>query len=346
MSLSRPKKVIYKIEALGTNEDFYLEDIPCDFGNETQQLYLGMIENKEKVLKHKRAEEYVGSRPSLDLISGRKESVPRSPKRSYDEEFDFSPKRLRREESHASRLDELENKKPRSLGEIQANFANTEKESSDEKRFLMAKFEMITRTNPEVKLPYVTMSTDLQFMKDEYENAMRRIGITKSHQWYRQMLGLSFFGIEWLLGHFFKMNMKDYTKSQLDKINMYDSYLLEISHKNYVPNAPERFPVEVRLLGMIVLNTAFFVLCQNLAKSITSGNFGTMLSMMDIISTGQLPNGPRDQFPQPLQPLQAEEKKLFTAQGSRMRGPPKETNDNPINVSAKENNTNPTVSTS
>ena len=55
------------------DKNFY-PNLPSNYGNKTQELYLGLIENKNKVLKEKLNVDYIASTQSLDL------------KRSYEDD--------------------------------------------------------------------------------------------------------------------------------------------------------------------------------------------------------------------------------------------------------------------
>jgi hypothetical protein len=57
-------------------------------------------------------------------------------------------------------------------------------------------------------------------------------------------------------------------------MEVYDKFLVEMGYKHYLPDAPERFPVEVRLLGMIVVQTAIFLIMQKISSSFSIGGNG------------------------------------------------------------------------
>lgn len=149
---------------------------------------------------------------------------------------------------------------------------------NEEKQLMIAKFSLLTRQYKHIKVPYVSMSSDLQHMKNEYNQIMRTLKGDENYHSYRQYLTFGFYGVEYVLGNVFNMNMKGYAASQIASLDRYDSLLIELGDKHYIPDAPERFPVEVRLLFMIVVQTAVFIVMNKIQNSLDasapSGFFG------------------------------------------------------------------------
>ena len=278
-----------------------------------QELYLGLIENKEKVIKSLRVKEHVAGPTSLEITNPQKRKYELDDCESDSDSassISISCKRGRlddlddvdgiEDDKSEKRLVELEEQTshpivgvsvgitPIPLHQIRAQQQDAELKIQEEKRKILAKFNMLEQQYPDVKLPYVSMATDLGFMQQEYQNIVKRLKLTSKRAQYRQFLIYGFSGIEFVLGKMFKLNMEGYAASQIQSISQYDQILFELGEKHYLPDAPERFPVEVRLLGMIATQTAMFLIGQYLAKKLGGATSGTgLLNIIQGMSSSQ-----------------------------------------------------------
>ena len=64
--------------------------------------------------------------------------------------------------------------------------------------------------------------------------------------------------------------MTGFAQSQLVNMNKYDALLIELGEKHYIPSGSQ-WPVEVRLLGLIFMQTALFIISKQFL-----GGFGNM----------------------------------------------------------------------
>jgi hypothetical protein len=62
-------------------------------------------------------------------------------------------------------------------------------------------------------------------------------------------------------------------------MNTYEKLLIEIGEKSYVPTG-SRWPVEVRLLFLIIMNAAFFIVSKMIMKK-TGSNLLNMINNMN-----------------------------------------------------------------
>lgn len=295
-------------------------DIPIgekqpSYGNQSNQYYLEMIENKSRVLPECIPHSYDKIGQSLDMINERQ-----SMKRSLEEDDDDDPtisKMGRYEKSddpHENRINELNldeatndgycndedksemyddrenvnffdknpdidtnntttntnNEKPfeypPSLGEMTAQINDRKNQIDDEKRIMVAKFKLLERMYPKIEIPHVTMDTDLKYMENRYCEILRSMKLDEKHQTYRKFLIIGFFAVEKILGKFFKLDMAGFANTQMRSMEQYDRLLIELGHKHYIPDAPEKFSVEVRLLGVFLIQTVIFIVIQKMSK--------------------------------------------------------------------------------
>jgi hypothetical protein len=153
---------------------------------------------------------------------------------------------------------------------------NNEKVDDDMKRELLFKFQLLRKTYPKASLPEFTIHTDYQIMLNNYEDCVRRLSLDSSVENYKQYLIYGFMGCEFLLGKFFKLDMEGFTQQQILSMSSYEKLLIELGEKSYIPEG-SRWPVELRLLFLVIMNAAFFIVSKMLMKN-TGANIMNMVN--------------------------------------------------------------------
>lgn len=86
-------------------------------------------------------------------------------------------------------------------------------------------------------------------------------------------------GCEFLLGNFLGFDMQGFTQQQVIQMHNYEKLLIELGEKSYVPSGSS-WPVELRLLFMIIMNAAFFLVSKMMMKK-TGANLMGMINTMN-----------------------------------------------------------------
>ena len=71
-------------------------------------------------------------------------------------------------------------------------------------------------------------------------------------------------------------------------MNTYERLLIELGEKSYV-DEESQWPVEVRLVGLIIMNAAFFIVSKMIAQK-TGTNIMSMINAMNV--NQQMPSAP------------------------------------------------------
>lgn len=143
--------------------------------------------------------------------------------------------------------------------------SGNEQQESDIKRELLFKFELLKKSYPLATIPEYTIHSDLTVMKNSYDDTVRRLSLDSTVDSYKQYLTYGFIACEYLFGNFLGFDMKGFTQQQLLSMNSYEKLLIELGEKSYVPTG-SRWPVELRLLFMIIMNAAFFLVTKMIMK--------------------------------------------------------------------------------
>jgi hypothetical protein len=158
--------------------------------------------------------------------------------------------------------------------EEQAEEDEEEKEFK-EKTQLLYKFMVLKKKYPNAEIPEFSEHSDLPTMKRVYEQLIRRVNLDSSVESYKKFLIGGFMLLEWVSTTWLGINLSGFTAQQVQSMNTYDSLLIELGEKNYT-SIGSRFPVEVRLIGVILFNAALFYM----QKMMLSGGGMNILSSL------------------------------------------------------------------
>ena len=191
------------------------------------------------------------------------------------------------------RSDDRYNKKPPTLSELQKrgsysqskelrdinNTTSSEINEEDKKREILFKFDLLKKSYPTAIIPEYTVHTDLTMMTKSYEDCVRRLSLDSSVETYKTYLVYGFMGCEFVFGNFLKFDMEGFTQQQILNMNSYEKLLIELGEKSYVPTG-SKWPVEVRLFFVVIMNAAFFIVGKMIMKK-TGSNIMNMINNMN-----------------------------------------------------------------
>jgi hypothetical protein len=169
------------------------------------------------------------------------------------------------------------------MRDVNQSYVN-DSEVADKKREMMFKFNLLRKSYPNSahEIPEITQHTDLLDMQKEYDSTLRKLSIDNTVESYKLYLTYGFGVVEYVFGKYLNFDMAGFTASQTASMGSYDRLLIELGEKSYVPTG-SAWPVELRLLGLIIMNATMFV-------------FGKMImnkSNVNMFTTVQPPKGPK-----------------------------------------------------
>jgi hypothetical protein len=158
-----------------------------------------------------------------------------------------------------------------------------EQKEEDTKRELLFKFDLLRKSYPSSIIPEYTIHTDIRTMQKSYGDSVRRLSLDSSVENYKTYIVYGFMGCEFVFGNFLGFDMQGFTQQQILSMNSYEKLLIELGEKSYVPTG-SKWPVELRLLFMIIMNAAFFVISKMIMKK-TGANILGMVNSMNAAPT-------------------------------------------------------------
>ena len=155
-----------------------------------------------------------------------------------------------------------------------------EQDEEDAKRELLFKFELLKKSYPNASMQEFSIHSDLQTMEKSYDSSIRRLSLDSSVENYKTYLIGGFMVVEFVFGNLLGFEMQGFTQQQIISMSSYERLLIELGEKSYVPEG-SKWPVELRLVFLIIMNAAFFIVSKMILAK-TGANLMGMINNMNI----------------------------------------------------------------
>ena len=149
------------------------------------------------------------------------------------------------------------------------------------------RFRILKKKYKHREIPSYNEHDDLTMMKSTYDRTVREIVLDENIEQYKTYLIGGFFALEYVGVNLLDIDFEGFANQQIKMMNRYESVLVELGERSY-NRWGMNLPVEVRLLGFIILQAGIFYL----AKVLTASGGGTVSELFKAF-TGQPPTEPK-----------------------------------------------------
>jgi hypothetical protein len=124
---------------------------------------------------------------------------------------------------------------------------------------LLYKFKLLKKKYSQGNVPEFSEHTDIKTLQREYDSISKQIEIDVKVAKYKKWMVFAFMGLEFVIKNFLSyQDIIGLANHQSECIQEYESLLVELGEKNYIVDE-KQYPVELRLIAAVCMNTAIFV---------------------------------------------------------------------------------------
>ena len=192
-----------------------------------------------------------------------------------------------RSDPHRSSPNRSPQKAPPTLAELQAKdpknplmkkdfrfVQDDDDETVKERNEVFFHYEVLKRMHPNVTIPEFTVYSDPKVMAQKYEMLAKRLSLDSNVENWKRYMIIFVMGCEVVLGKL-NFDMEGFAQQQIMSMNTYDSLLIEMAEKSYVPKG-SKWPVEARLCSMLLMNVVLFVVSKIITKKTGTNLLGSI----------------------------------------------------------------------
>jgi hypothetical protein len=122
-------------------------------------------------------------------------------------------------------------------------------------------------------------------MEKTYDSTVRRLSLDSTVENYKQYLLGGFMLVEFVFGNFLGFDMQGFTQQQIISMQNYEKLLIELGEKSYVPSG-SKWPVELRLLFLIIMNAGFFIVGKLVMRKTGANILGMLNNVTSTAASG------------------------------------------------------------
>ena len=177
----------------------------------------------------------------------------------------------------ASGIEQEVDEDEQTVNELYGALPEDQKQRKIKEHYLW-QFTKIKKANPNMKIPEVDEHDDVEEIKSVYRRTVKDMTLDRSIADNRMYLMVGFFVTEFIGVNYLGIDIVGYADNQLLMIDRYNELLIELGERSY-NRWGTGFPVEIRLLFLMILNAFFFYII----KLMGSGKGGSNSVYVNVI---------------------------------------------------------------
>ena len=136
-------------------------------------------------------------------------------------------------------------------------------------------YQVLKRMHPSAPIPEFTMYSDPEIMAQKYSMIAKKLSLDSNVESWKRYMIIFVMGLEVVLGKM-SFDVEGFAQQQLVQMHTYDSLLVEMAEKSYTPIGKSKWPVELRLMMMLTVNMAMFIICRMIQKKTGTNLLGSI----------------------------------------------------------------------
>ena len=136
-------------------------------------------------------------------------------------------------------------------------------------------YQVLKRMHPSAPIPEFNMYSDPELMGKKYDMLAKNLSLDSSVENWKRYMIIFVMGLEVVLGKL-SFDVEGFAQQQLVQMSTYDSLLVEMAEKSYTPNGKSKWPVEIRLIMLLTVNMAMFIVCRMIQKKTGTNLLGSI----------------------------------------------------------------------
>lgn len=174
-------------------------------------------------------------------------------------------------------------------------FEERESREKKEKIDLLADLNTVRTKYHHIHIPDFDEFTDLDTLKIYHTRVLNRIKLDANVVFLKKLLAGLILVTEIICVNFLNIDIQGVTEHQTENINVYEDLLYELGEKKNV-NITRNWPVEIRLLGMVIMNCGAFWVQKKVANGDLSSFMNILKSFSQIQQIRSNPNMNKNNF--------------------------------------------------
>jgi hypothetical protein len=150
-----------------------------------------------------------------------------------------------------------------------AGLSPEERERQEREEYIW-RFKIMKKKYRNRNIPEFNEHDDLEMMKMTYQRSLKEISLDENVESYRMYLQFGFMGMEYVATQWLGIDLTGFAKQQMSAMHKYDSLLIELGEKSqnrWLSN----LPVEIRLIGFIIIQAGIFYVGKMIAGNVNEG---------------------------------------------------------------------------
>ncbi len=138
-----------------------------------------------------------------------------------------------------------------------AGLTPEQREAKEREEYLW-RFRILRKQWKDKEIPSYNAHSDLGMMKEDYDRTVKELMLEDNIESYRTYLMFGFIATEFIATQWIGVDLSGFTLSQSHMMHRYERLLVELGAKNAESSLFQGLPVEIRLIGLVLISAAIF----------------------------------------------------------------------------------------